>query len=202
MRHVVLVLALAVAGCAADPAGVVPPVPPLAGQGTRDPGLNAIEGAAEAFGNIAALQDRPANAAVAVSRLEWAALAVPADRSFFLYSTITGPALTAARWEVRRALGIATDAPGTAVIAGMEGAAAALARGDSAAAGAALPPPVFAPDTLAWLAHLPRLAGEPGDAPRPAGSRVRTVRRPGPAVRVAVKAAVTAAPGRSILGDR
>lgn len=157
MRHVVLVLALAVAGCAADPAGTVPPVPPLAGQGTRHPTMNAIGGAAEAFANVSALQGRPAEAAVAVSRLEWAALAVPADRSFFLYSTITGPALTAARWEVRRALGIATDAPGTVVIAGMEGAAAALARGDSVAASAALPPPVFAPEVLARLAHLPRL---------------------------------------------
>jgi hypothetical protein len=157
MRHVVLVLALAVAGCAADPGGAVPPVPVLAGQGTRDPGLNAIEGAAEAFGNTAALRGRPADAAVAVSRLEWAALAVPADRSFFVYSTITGPGLTAARWEVRRALGIATDAPGPVVMAGMEAAAGALARGDAAAAGAALPPPVFAPDTLARLSALPRL---------------------------------------------
>lgn len=157
MRHLILMLVLAVAGCAADPAGEVPPVPPLAGQGTRDPGLNAIEGAAEAFGNTEALRGRPADAAVAVSRLEWAALAVPADRSFFIYGTMTGPGLTAARWEVRRALGIATDAPAPLVIAGMEGAAGALARGDSAAAGAALSSPVFSPDTLARLAALPRL---------------------------------------------
>ena len=157
MRKAAFFLILALAGCAADPAADVPAVPPLAGQGSRSPGLNAIEGAATAFGDTAALDGRPADAAVAVSRLEWAALAVPADRSFYLYSPITGPALTAARWEVRRALGIATDAPGRAVIAGMEGAAAALVRGDSAGAGAALSPPVFGPDTLARLAHLPRL---------------------------------------------
>ncbi|HEY8610202.1 MAG TPA: hypothetical protein VIL69_02810 [Roseomonas sp.] len=156
MRKIVLALALAVAGCAAAEAPV-PPVPPLAGMGNRNLAMNAIQGAAEAFANPAALQGRPAEAAVAISRLEWAALAVPADRSFYIYSGMTAPALTAARWEVRRAVGISTNAPGPVVIAGMEGAAAALARGDTAAAGAALPPPTFAPDTLARLAHLPHL---------------------------------------------
>jgi hypothetical protein len=156
MRIFGLLIALALAGCAARPEPV-PPVPPLAGQGSRAPGINAIEGAAEAFRHPERLQGRPADAAVAVSRLEWAALAVPADETFDTFSTVTGPALTAARWEVRNALGIATDAPGRVVMAGMEAAAAALARGDSAGAAAALPPPVFAPDTLARLANLPRL---------------------------------------------
>ena len=158
MKRIALALGLALAGCAAQQAEVVPPVPPLAGYGPRSPAQNAIEGAAEAFGDTRALAGRPADAAVAVSRLEWAALAVPADRTFFNFSAITPPALTAARWEVRRALGIQTGAPGTAVIAGMEGAAAALARGDQAGASAALPGPVFAPDTLARLSSLPRLA--------------------------------------------
>ena len=155
MRNVVLALALTMAACVAPEP--VPPVPPLAGAGGLAPARNAISGAADAFGNPATLRGKPADAAVAVSRLEWAALAVPADRSFFLFSAATGPALQAARWEVRRVLGIPTDAPGATVINGMEAAAAALARGDQAAAQAALPPPVFPPDILTRLANLPRL---------------------------------------------
>ncbi|WP_424135159.1 hypothetical protein [Roseomonas chloroacetimidivorans] len=157
MRRIAPLLVLAVMGCTPVRQEPVPPVPPLAGQGTRNPAFNAIEGAAEAFSGPARLAGRPADAAVAVSRLEWATLAVAADRSFFTFSTITPPSLQAARWEVRRALGIPTDVPGTVVINGMEAAAAALARGDTAAAAAALPPPIFPPDILTRLANLPRM---------------------------------------------
>jgi hypothetical protein len=156
IRPIALLLALGLAGCAA-PQMEAPPVPPLAAQGNRTPAYNAIEGAAEAFGNPDSLQGRPAQAAVAVSRLEWSAEAVAADRSFYIFSAVTAPALSAARWEVRRALGISTDASPAVVIAGMEQAAAALSRGDSAAAAAALPPPVFSPDTLTRLANMPRM---------------------------------------------
>jgi len=161
MRRTALVLALglpvALGACAVPPSGPVPPVPPLAGYGGQTPARNAISGAAEAFGNTGVLLGKPADAAVAVSRLEWSALAIGADRSFFNFSAGTAPALTAARYEVRRYLGIQTNAPAIAVINGMETAAAALARGDTAAAAAALPPPVFSPDTLAKLGTINRL---------------------------------------------
>jgi len=149
--------AAALGGCAV-PSSEVPPVPLLAGYGGRSPVANAIEGAAEAFSGPDRLRGRPADAAVAVSRLEWEAMAIPAERSFFLFSNSTGPALMAARWEVRDALGIDQGAPGGVVIAGMEAAALALARGDAPAAAAALPAPVFAPDTIGRLGGLPRLA--------------------------------------------
>lgn len=155
MRAAVALL-LALAGCSV-PATEALPVPPLAGLGNRAPGYNAIQGAAEAFSSSSALAGRPDLAAVAVSRLEWETVAVGADRSFFTFSTITPPALSAARWEVRRALGIAGDAPPPAVIAAMEAAAPALARGDRAAAAAALPPPLFAPDIIDRLSSMPYL---------------------------------------------
>lgn len=154
-----LVLPLALGACAVASDGPVPPVPPLAGYGGQTPQRNAISGAAEAFGNGGVLLGKPADAAVAVSRLEWTTLAVGADRSFFNFSANTSPSLTAARYEVRSYLGIRTDAPAEAVINGMEAAAAALARGDTAAAGAALPPPVFSPGTLARLGTIDRLPG-------------------------------------------
>ena len=149
--------ALALAACAVPSSEPVPPVPPLAGYGGQTPERNAISGAAEAFGNTGVLLGKPADAAVAVSRLEWTTLAVGADRSFYNFSANTPPALSAARYEVRHALGIRTDAPAAAVMAGMESAAAALARGDASGARAALPPPVFSPDTLARLGTITRL---------------------------------------------
>jgi hypothetical protein len=160
MRNIALLLAALgplAAGCASQSQAPDLPVPPLAGQGNRTPAMNAIEGAAEAFGNPATLAGRPADAAVAVSRLEWTTVAVSADRSFYTFSGITAPELQAARYEVRRVLGIATDASPSAVIAGMEAAAPALAQGNTAAAAAALPSPIFSPDTVTRLANLPRL---------------------------------------------
>ncbi|MBP0492462.1 hypothetical protein [Roseomonas indoligenes] len=157
MRNAALAILLALGACAAQD-NAVPPVPPLAGQGTGSPAYNAIEGAATAFANPAVLAGRPADAAVAVSRLEWEAVAIPADRSFFNFSTITGPSVTAARYEVRQALGIAQDARPVVVMNAMETAATALSAGNTQAARAALPAPTFAPDTLERLASLPRLA--------------------------------------------
>jgi len=157
-RAAALLVLAGLAACAVPGSEPVPPVPPLAGNGGGTPAYNAISGAAEAFGNPATLAGRPADAAVAVSRLEWTTLAVGADRSFYNFSGSTPALLTAARYEVRSALGIQQAASGRAVIDGMEGAAAALARGDQGAARASLPGPVFAPDTLARLAAVPRLA--------------------------------------------
>ena len=152
-------LTLLLGACAVPSySGPVPPVPPLAGYGGQTPARNAISGAAEAFGNRGVLLGKPADAAVAVSRLEWTTLAVGADRSFFNFSAGTPAALGAARYEVRHYLGIQTDASPLAVMNGMEAAATALARGDRAAVAAALPPPVFSPDTLERLGTITRLA--------------------------------------------
>ena len=97
--------ALALAACAVPSSEPVPPVPPLAGYGGQTPERNAISGAAEAFGNTGVLLGKPADAAVAVSRLEWTTLAVGADRTTPTQHTPPAPApdpmadaLTAAGW--------------------------------------------------------------------------------------------------------
>ncbi|WP_376092845.1 hypothetical protein ACE7GA_24430 [Roseomonas sp. CCTCC AB2023176] len=153
-----LALGLALSGCAGGPAGQVDiPIPPRAAAGPYSPAANVISGAAEAFASPARLAGHPAEAAIAVARLEWLAESVPRNLEFTNYSPITGPALQAARFEVRGAVGIAPDAPAAVVVPALDRAADALLRGDAAGAEAALPAPVFAPGTVARLATLPRL---------------------------------------------
>ncbi|UFN47040.1 hypothetical protein LPC08_13490 [Roseomonas sp. OT10] len=118
---------------------------------------NIIQGAATAFAHPAALAGDPAEAAIAVARLEWLAAEVPRALMFQNFSSVTAPALQAARSEVRGALGIRRAAPTQPVVDGLVNAAGALRAGDPAAARSALSPPDFAPDTLDRLAALPRL---------------------------------------------
>ena len=119
--------------------------------------VNIIAGAADAFAHPDALAGHPAEAAVAVARLEWLAAEVPRALMFRNFSSITAPALQAGRTEARRALGIRAGAPTQAVVDGLVNAAGALRAGNPAGARAALSPPDFAPDTLDRLAALPRL---------------------------------------------
>ncbi|WP_426958080.1 hypothetical protein [Muricoccus radiodurans] len=155
-KHAALAAALLLSACGAYPDSPVQ-LPPGAGVGRYSPTANAISGAAEAFGNPAALAGRPAEAAVAVERLEWLAEAVPRNLEFTNYSPLTAPALQAARAEVRAALGIAPDAPPSLVIGALDQASSALARGDAASADASLAPPAFAPGMVARLSRLPFL---------------------------------------------
>ena len=157
MKRLVLLATLAMAACA--PLGPPPPLTVAAASGpTNAPFYNAAAGAAEAFRDPALLAGRPADAALAVERLEFlAAQTYQSNGGPMGFTFTTQPALQAARYEVRRAVGIATDASPTAVVAALEAARDALTRGDARSAEAALVPPVFTPGTLARLSNLPRL---------------------------------------------
>jgi hypothetical protein len=157
MKKPAIALALLLSACAGAYPDTTVPLPPAAAAGPRAPEVNAIYGAVNAFSNPASLTGRPAEAALAVIRLEWLAAAVPRNLEFSNFSNLTGPSLAVARREVRQALGIAQNAPPQAVIGGLDRAGAALSRGDNAAAEAALTPPVFSPGTVARLANLPPL---------------------------------------------
>ena len=157
MRHLrppALLLLAGLAACATE--SNAPALPPIAATG-QDPAIAAIYGAMPVFRDTRIVAGRPAEAAIAAIRLEWLAAAMPHDLAFTHSNPITIPAMLAARDNLRAALGIQPGAPGTVVMAGLADAAAALARGDEEAARRALPPPVFAPDTLRRLARLPDL---------------------------------------------
>lgn len=157
MKRLALLASLALAACA--PLGPPPPLTAAAASGpTNAPFYNAASGATSAFRDTAALAGRPADAALAVERLEFlAAQDYQSAGGPLGFTAITGPGLQAARYEVRRAVGIATDAPPATVVAALEAVREALARGDSAGAEAALAAPTFTPGALARLSSLPRL---------------------------------------------
>ena len=146
---------LLLAGCTALPP--VTTVPDIVAAGPMSGVRNIIYGAERVFRDPASVRGLPGEAAVAVAQLEWLAREVPRDLTFYNFDEITGPALGAARSDVRRAVGIASDAPTQAVVDGLGAAARSLAGGDEAAARGVLVPPVFSPDTLARLGALPSL---------------------------------------------
>ena len=156
MTRTALLATLLLAGCAAS--GPPPTrVPPIVAAGPQSGLLNIVYGAQRSFLDTGALAGRPADAAVAVARLEYLAREVPRDLTFTNFASVTGPALEAARSNARRAVGIAAGAPTQAVVDGLGTAAERLVDGDEAAARRALPAPVFSPDTLGRLAALPNL---------------------------------------------
>ncbi len=156
MRSALITLFL-LSGCAAASGGPPTTVPAIVGAGPQSSLLNIVYGAQRSFRDTRALAGQPADAAVAVARLEYLAKEVPRDLTFYNLTNLTGPALGAARGDARRAVGIASDAPTQAVVDGLGIAAQRLVDGDETAARAALPSPTFSPDTLARLGMLPDL---------------------------------------------
>jgi hypothetical protein len=105
----------ALAGCGAPQ----PPQTSLNAAATRldaDPVRAAIRGAADAFAYPETLQNRPQEAATAVSQLEFIAVEIMAGRTSLDFSGIVGPALQSGRFEVRNYLGIAQNAQPQSVI--------------------------------------------------------------------------------------
>ncbi|MFT8245317.1 hypothetical protein [Roseomonas sp. BN140053] len=154
LRAALLGGGLLLAACATQ----APPtrLPPIASNGPQSPVINVIYGADAAFRQPPLLAGKPADAAVNVMRLEWLAEEVPRNITFTNFSSITGPAMGAARGAIRRDMGIAANAPAQLVIDSLERALPALASNDRAALAAALPAPVFSPDTPDRLAAMPR----------------------------------------------
>ncbi|MBO1073759.1 hypothetical protein [Roseomonas marmotae] len=138
---------LALAGCTTSPPPLV--LPPAAASLDPDPVRAAIRGAQAAFADPAALAGRPREAAVAVAQLEFLSVEIMAGRTSIDLSGIIGPALEAARHEVRGQLGIPDSAPPQAVIDALLAEPPALAQ-----------PAIFTlgpEETLRRLSSLPRL---------------------------------------------
>jgi hypothetical protein len=136
---------------AAPPAGLIAP--------SADPVRDVMAAAAEDFIDQGRkLQGNPALAARAAARLEYLADAAP---GWAPLSTSAGLALRGARSEVRSAFNADTEASPRLMMQALLAASRALARGDRAAAAAALPEPLFRGGGEAALRRLE----EPGPLP-------------------------------------
>lgn len=142
---------LILGACTADPAAEH-----LGGFG--DPVRGAALNAPRLLGDTSRLQGRPADAALAAVQLEVLADAFHNDLRWA--PEVSGPAraaVDAGRAEMRRAIGIAADAPAEAVIGQLREAAEALERGSRVRAEAALGGPHFPAGGAATLTRLARL---------------------------------------------
>jgi hypothetical protein len=173
MRRSLLLLAL-LGGCA-DPAAEH-----LFGIG--DPVRGAALNAPALLGDTSRLAGRPGRAALAAVQIEVLADAFENDPRY--RHEVSGAALHTARLgraEMRRAIGIAPDAPPGPVIAQLREATAALDAGSRARAEAALSGPIFPTGgsaTLGRLAALPRLPAV-AEAAGQANAEIRRIDRQG-----------------------
>jgi hypothetical protein len=148
-KPLVLALLLPLAACAG---GTLPPsvrLPPDAIPVAADPMRSAILSTAFAFNHPSAASAKLHAAAL----VEFMAADSRWDIRWSEYSPTTGPALEAARQEIREAFGIAPGASPQAVADGLFGASRALERGNEIF----LPPGLFSEPGRS----LPRLATPP-----------------------------------------
>lgn len=153
MRLAGFALLLGLAACAG---GAPPPpsasLPPGMVAGATDPWRFAVLGAAHAFGRGA--PPAGAEAAQAAMLVEYLAASLPWEARWRAFAPPIGPAMLAARAELREALAIAPEAPPQLVVDGL-----ALARARLAGEGEGPPLPAAAfpaPETT-----LRRLAAPP-----------------------------------------
>lgn len=152
-----LLAALAALSSCATPVAPLS-LPPAASRTSPYPLEAALYGAADAFAAPRRLEGRPAAAALAVAQLEFLAVEIPAGRHFRPLGSLVGPALQAARHDVRDYLGIPQEAAPQAVIDAL--AAAATVPGGDPAAPAQLPAALFpqgGAEVWRRLSALPRL---------------------------------------------
>jgi hypothetical protein len=159
MRHSLAVFALLVVLGCAMPGGKVDFPPSPAGLGlppAADPVLASVSNARSALADPPRrIGDNPPYAARTVGQLEFVAAMIREPR-FISIAPIVEVPLARGRTEARAALGLAQDAAPQAVISALGAAAAALERGDAAAAERALAPVSAAPArTIATLRALP-----------------------------------------------
>lgn len=137
----------------------------------------AVEATAADFARQGeALSGRPAEAALALARLEALQLEAADRRAWPSLSPGIAIALRTARDENRAALGVAAAAPPATVIRALGTAAARLRAGDRPGAVAALAPPVFEPGGEATLERLGALGPLPA-AEQAMAALARDVRR-------------------------
>ncbi len=129
--------------------------------GIGDPVRGAALNAPSLLSDTSAYRGRPAAAARAAVQLEVLAQAFLSDPSWSTQASgATQHAMRQGREELRRAIGIAPDAPPEAVIEALRAAAAALDSGSAGRAQAALSGPDFplgGADSLRRLGNLPDL---------------------------------------------
>ena len=146
-----------------------PPPAPMPGlvQESADPLMATVNAAAEAFADRGAgLAGRPAAAAQAIAQLEYIALSLGTDARYPQLAQSVGRELLLARDEVRNALGILAAAPAQSVMRTMLGVADDLRAGRTAAAAAAMRPPLIRPGGAESVARL----GELGPLPQTANA--------------------------------
>ncbi|BDG72331.1 hypothetical protein [Roseomonas fluvialis] len=178
LRRRVLLGALTLPACAelrtpaALPPGVLASAP-----GTGAPLRAAVFATAAAFANQgAALQGQPAEAALAIARLEALEIEVADRRAWPALSPSVGFAMRTARDETRAALGIAQRAPGADVVRALALVASRLRAGNRAGAVDALPATLFEPGGEATLDRLAAIGPLPA-AEQATAALARDVRR-------------------------
>ncbi|MGG5810035.1 hypothetical protein [Falsiroseomonas sp. CW058] len=165
MRLVTLLCCLTLAaGCAemrTPPASAR--IPPALAPGAIDPVRQMLAEAAAAFadGGRSMLGD-PARLARAAAQLELVTAELARDTRWAPLPAGVNLEMRAARTEIRAALGTRAGADPDAVARALAAAQAALARGDRAAAAAALDPALFEPGGNVVLARL----ANPGPLPQ------------------------------------
>ena len=177
-RRILLLGPFCLPGCEElRPPATVPPAVLAGTPGTGGPLRAAVAATAEAFTNQGAgLQGRPAEAALAIARLEALEMEVADRRAWPALSPSIGIAMRTARDETRAALGVAQRAPGADVVRALAQVAARLRAGDRAGAAAALPAGLFEPGGEATLDRLGALGPLPA-AEQATAALARDVRR-------------------------
>ncbi len=155
----------------------LPPAILTGAAGAGAPMRSAVFATASAFADQGAgLAGRPADAALAVARLEALEMEVADRRAWPSLSPTVGIAMRTARDETRAALGIAQRAPGGDVVRALSLTASRLRAGDRAGAAAALPASLFEPGGEATLDRLAALGALPA-AEQATAALARDVRR-------------------------
>jgi hypothetical protein len=155
----------------------LPPTILAGAPGAGGPLRAAVFATAAAFANQGAgLEGRPADAALAIARLEALEMEVADRRAWPSLSPSIVIAMRTARDETRAALGIAQRAPGGDVVRALSQVSARLRAGDRAGAAAALPASLFEPGGAATLDRLGALGPLPA-AEQASAALARDVRR-------------------------
>ncbi len=178
LRRSLLLGVVALPACAELRTPATPPPGVLAATpGAGAPLRAAVFATAEAFANQgASLQGQPAEAALAIARLEALEMEVADRRAWPALSPSIAIAMRTARDETRAALGIAQRAPGADVVRALSAVSARLRAGDRAGAAAALPATLFEPGGEATLDRLGAIGALPA-AEQATAALARDVRR-------------------------
>lgn len=139
-------------------------LPPDANSPLLDPARQAILHTAYAFAAPSRLAGNPAAAAQAISEAEFLAVDLTTNTRWTEMSPLVPMAFVQARAEWRGALGIDTAAAPQAVIDAMTRVRMGIGAQDTAAAAAALAPPLVTPGGAASLARLAALPPLPRTA--------------------------------------